>query len=315
MGKHNHSKPCINCRVRGSRHFVYDERHAELICTNCGAVQSNINSHMLYGTTSSFHNPVHTVRHSGADAHPNERAARKGEMDRQAEIYRRMTQRFCKDDVSQDRREKRIDEFAEILRWSECGLDGHGSRVTVKAKHYFIKTPALRGRRPVRYTTAAVLVVAKRECGDYVNVDEVSHRLALKDLGSHVIAVCKILGLSHRSRIEQNIPGFVTRLGFPYKYTKYVSKLFERYSRENGSMASNTIMALILNRFYETNQAKSKAPEGYVDLKYISDITGTSITTLNAYMSNGACSIYPKKRNKRTRETIDETKPTKKVKC
>lgn len=293
---------------------MYDEKYADLICTNCGAVQSNINSQMMYGTTSSFHNPVHTVRHSGADSHPNERAAHKSEMDKQAEIYRRMTQRFSKDEVHQDRREKRLDEFAEILQWSERGLDGHGSRVTIKAKHFFIRNATLRRRRPVRCTAAAVLVVAKRECGDYVNVDDVSERLAMQDLGSHVIAVCKILGLSHRSRIEQNIPGFVTRLGFPYRYTKYVSKLFERYSRENGSMASNTIMALILNRFYETNKAKSKAPEGYVDLDYISTITGTSITTLNAYMSNGACSIYPA-RNKRTREPINETKQTKKVKC
>lgn len=264
---------------------------------------------------SSFHNPVHTVCHSSPDSHPNERAARKDEMDKQAEIYRRMTQRFCKEEVHQDRREKRLDELAEILQWSERGLDGHGSRVTIKAKHFFIKSAALRSRRPVRHTAAAVLVVAKRECGDYVNIENVSNRLAIRDLGAHVIAVCKILGLSHRSRIEQTIPGFVTQLGFPYKYTKYISKLFEKYSRENGSMASNTIMALILNRFYETNKSKSKAPEGYVSLEYIATITGTSVTTLNAYMTNGSCSIYPKKQNKRVREPTSENKHTKKIKC
>lgn len=313
MSKYNNTRPCLNCKVRGPQHFVYDEKHAELCCTNCGVVQTHINAQVLYGDTSSFHNPVHTVRHSVADSHPHERAAKKGEMDRQAEIFRRMTQRFCKDEVSSDRRERCIDEFAEMLQWSERGLDGHHSRVTIKCKHYFIKHAALRRRRPVRHTVAATLIVAKRECGDFVDVDMVAKSLHMDDLGSHVIAVCKVLGLSHRSRIEQNIPGFVTKLGFPFKYTKYITKLFERYSRENGSMASNTIMALILTRFYETNKSKSKAPEGFVDLEYITSLTGTSETTINAYMTNGSCTIYPKKQKKRSRDQTT-VKSNKKVK-
>ncbi len=291
----------MNCKVRGPQNFVYDEKRAELCCIQCGAVQTNFNSQFLYGDTMAFTNPVHSVRHCGVDSTSHDRAAKKGELDRQAEIYRRMNQRFCKDEVSIERREKKVDEFAEILSWSDRGLNGHESRVTIKAKHFFITNDLLRRRRPARQTIAATLIISKRECGDFVDVDSVAKTLAMDDLGTHVLSVCKILNLSHRSRIEQNIPGFVTRLGFPYRYSKYISKLFNRYSKENGSLASNTIMALILKRFYDTNKAKSNFSESFVDLEYISNMTGSSVTTIKAYMTNGCSTIY-KKQPKRQRE-------------
>lgn len=297
MGRFAHNKPCIHCKVRGVHYFVYDERTADLICTNCGVVQGNVNAQFLYGTTSSYHAPVHTVRSAGTDVHPHERAVRKREMDKQAEIWRRMTQRFCKDEMTVDRRERRIDEYAEILQWSEAGLDGHASRVTTKAKHFYIKCAELRRRRPIKPTIVATLVVAKREIGHYVNVDKVAEQVDVDDLGAHVIAVCKILKLSHRSRIDKCIPQFVTGLGFPFKYAKHVNKLYERYSRENGSMASNTIMALILHRFYFANQKRSKTGNVKVTLEYIAQMTGTSVTTLNAYIGNGSCTIYPSKKS------------------
>lgn len=299
MGRFTHNKPCIHCKVRGAHYFVYDERTADLICTNCGAIQRNVNAQYLYGTTNSYHAPVHTVRSAGTDVHPHEKALRKGELDKQAEIWRRMTQRFCKDEVAVDRRERRIDEYAEILQWSEAGLDGHSSRVTTKAKHLYIKSAELRRRRPIRPTIVATLVVAKREIGHYVDVDKVAEQVDVDDLGSHVIAVCKILKLSHRSQIDKCIPQFMAGLGFPFKYVKHVKKLYERYSRENGSMASNTIMALILHRFYFANQKRSKTGNFKVTVEYIARMTGTSATTLNSYMSNGACTIYPTKTSRK----------------
>ena len=311
MVKYNNNRPCINCKVRGPQNFVYNEIQAELCCIQCGAIQTNVNYQFLYGDTMAFTNPVHSVRHCGVDSTSHDRAAKKGELDRQGEIFRRMNQRFCKDELSTDRREKKVDEFAEILSWSDRGLNGHESRVTIKAKHFFITNELLRRRRPTRQTIAATLIISKRECGDFVDVDSVAKLLAMDDLGSHVLSVCKILKLSHRSRIEQNIPGFVTRLGFPYRYTKYISKLFNRYSKENGSLASNTIMALILKRFYDTNKAKSKFNEDIVDLEYISNMTGSSVTTIKAYMTNGCSTIY-KKQPKRQRE--DDISSNKKIK-
>ena len=46
--------------------------------------------------------------------------------------------------------------------------------------------------------------------------------------------------------------------------------------------ASNTIMALILHRFYLANQKKSDTGNFNVTVEYIARMTGTSVTPLNA---------------------------------
>lgn len=309
FSKYNHTSPCQNCRIRGAENFVYDTRRAELCCLNCAVVQSKIFSQYLYGSVHSYTNPVHTVRSTSSDVHPQERARQKKDMEAQAKLYHRMTQRFCKEENAVDKREKQIDQFAEYLGWSDSGLNGHQSHVTIKCKGYFIRNEELRTRRPKKETIAATLIVAKRSCGHYVDVADISERLDLGDLGGHVIAVCKILGLSQRSSIESQIPGFVMNLGFPFKYKKHVEKLYNRYSIENGAMASNTVMALILHRFYFANKKKSNTGKFEVTIDYIARLTGTSVTTLNTYIQNGNCTVYPKRKptNKRKRPVVENT--------
>ena len=265
-------KNCFNCRAQSS-YFVYDTQHAELTCTICGVVQTNINGQLLYGNNYSYHNPVHTVKHRGFE---------KLEYDRLGSLYARMTRNICKKEVSINRLHKKIDRINEILDYQERTAD--------HCKLLFKNNSSLRKRKPRSESVAAVLLIVRRKLGFYVNVSKASSLLNMKDLGSHVLSCSKLIKISFRSKIENFIPGFLSQLGFPYKYKKYLDRLYIRYSRENGSMASNTLMGLILWKFYNANLKKSKYPN--IKLKDIASMTGTSVTTLSGYIQKQKCTIY-----------------------
>jgi transcription initiation factor TFIIIB Brf1 subunit/transcription initiation factor TFIIB len=277
-------RACELCKQRNPSLFVYDDKHADLICTVCGCVQRGINAQWLYGDTAAFHSPVHTVKSAPRDAHPQEKAAAKTNLSRQAELYDRMTNRMCRKENAERRLEMKIERFAAVLDYPE--------RFVTQCHAMFNKFKALRMRRPSEQTVAAALIVAKRECGFFEDISRVSEALALGDLGSHVMAVYKIAKISHRSRIDQNIPAFVVNLGFPYRFAHRVTALFKFASRLNGAVASKTLLGLVLWRFYQANVAKSKA-DHKVDLELIASMTGSSPATLGAYMAPGRCTVYP----------------------
>lgn len=281
-------KLCQLCRKKGPEWFVYDEQTADLICTNCGCVQQKFFAQSIYGNIQSYHNPVHTVVSVPIDSHPQAKYTETVKLKKQAELDRRMLERWDPEGTAEFKLTRAIEEYGEYLDYNQ--------KIMTRCEHFFIKSKVLQKRRPRSLTVIATLIVAKRQCGDYVNITEISNFVGVGDLGAHVIAVCKILRISHRSRIDKMIPGFVSALGFPYKYNKVLQRLYNKFNRENGAMASNTIMALVLYRFYMTNKTKAKPKVKKVDIEFIAEITGSSVTTLSSYLHNGKCTVFPKTR-------------------
>lgn len=260
---------CELCKQNYAGQYFYDHQHAELVCTNCGCCQRGYISEDRQHTFKET-NPIYTVR---------------GVIDKKAKIYFDMTNRYCKEENDERRREKFIKKYSEVLDLSQKVVD--------KCLYFYSKSKSLCTRKPRRQTIAATLIVAGRESGVFMDTKSTSDLLNIGDLGSHVLDVCRILCISHKSNMELQIPEFTSIMGFPYKYSTHIEKLFKRYRKENGSMATNTILALILWRFYNANKKKSKSPKP-ITMKHISDMTGTSVATIKNYISNGKCTIFKK---------------------
>lgn len=261
---------CELCKQNYPGQFFYDHQHAELVCTNCGCCQrgyiSEDRQHNFKDT-----NPLYTVRGVKNES--------------KAKLYFNMTNRYCTEENEERRRNKTMKDMGDILELSQKVMD--------KCEFIFSKSKELCKRKPRKQTVAAALIVACRESGVFIDTKATSDLLNIGDLGSHVLEVCKLLKISHKSNLELQIPEFTRALGFPYKYSSQIEKLFKRYRKENGSMATNTILALILWRFYLANSKRSKAPKP-LDLSFISTMTGSSLATLKNYINNGKCTIFQK---------------------
>lgn len=281
-----HQRKCENCRQLYEGQYYHDTEHAELVCTGCGCCQRRYLSENIQHsyTDAKSINPIYTVKSvNGTD------------LNKKAKLITRMTNRFCKEENAEYTRNEKIKEYAYLLDANQIVID--------KCEYYFSKFESLRIRRPKNPTIVATLLVAKRECGIFVDVSDVSSLLMMGDLGAHVIAVCKIIGISQRSKITTNLPYLNDLLGFPYKYVHHIKRLYNVFSKENGSMATNTVMALVLWRFYNANKSKSKRKED-LTLDELAKNTGTTVSTLEGYMYNGTCTIYPSpKPKKRKRDS------------
>jgi hypothetical protein len=195
-----------------------------------------------------------------------------------------MTNKLCKEENAERRRDNRIERLAAALEFPE--------RFVIHCQAMYTKHSQLRKRRPAMQTAAAALIVSKRECGYFESVARVSEALALGELGSHVMAVSKIVGVDHRSKVEQMLPDFVASLGFPFKYSKRVLRLYKVAGRLNGCMASSTVAALVLWRFFQAN-AEQSTRRDKITLEFVASLVGSAPATLRAYMEPGRCTMYP----------------------
>lgn len=274
-------KRCESCKqLRNDiNQFVHDTRSDDWICTLCGAVVKR----WIYSERS------HTFAHT-SEMVPNGYIPPPKETTKALHKYgNNMIDRFFPEEARQDRLIARMKRICEILDYREIVLN----RSIVKLK----KFPALRKIRPVDHTLAAILVVTKRSLGHYVNLKTVSEQLCFKDIGKAVITVCSTLGLSQRSSPVSFIPRFAQLLGFDYKYVKHIKKHYIASRKRNGSIGSDTLMALVLIRFYMANKHKSKVSPRDIDLNFIAKITHTSKSSLKGYIdgTGGKCTLFNKK--------------------
>lgn len=273
-------RKCESCRQlrKDINQFVHDPRSDDWICTLCGAVVKR----WIYSERQ------HTFAHT-APMVPNGYIPAPKDTTKTLHKYgNNMINRFFPQEAREERLIMRLKELGDILDYTENIV----SRATVKLK----KFPKLKLIRPIEHTLAAILVVSKRSFGHYVNLKHVSAILGFKDLGKSVITVCSTLGLSQRSSPVSYIPRFTQLLGFEYKYVKHVKRHYLHARKKNGSIGSDTLMALVLIRFYIANQSKSKL-KSKVDLNYISRITHTSKSSLKGYIegTGGKCTLFNKK--------------------
>jgi len=274
-------KRCESCRQLRTdiNQFVHDARTDDWICTLCGGVVKR----WIYSERQ------HTFAHTAPMIDNGYIPATKGDVKALHKYGNNMINRFFPEEAHEDRLIARLKTLGEQLEYSENIIN----RGIVKLKRF----PKLKKIRPIHHTLTAILVVAKRSYGEYVNLKSVSTQMGYPDLGKTVISVCSTLGLSQRSSPVSHIPRLVQLLGFGYKYAKHVKRHYLSARRKNGSIGSDTLMALVLLRFYLANIRKSKVPAKDINLEYIARITHTSKSSLKGYIdgTGGKCTLFNKK--------------------
>jgi len=273
-------KKCESCHQLRTdiNQFVHDTNTDDWICTLCGGIVRR----WIY--TERRHSFAHTspVVENGYVPPPT------GQVRKLYKNGINMTNRFFPEEVRENRMIAELKSIGEQLEYSEKIIN----RGILQIK----KFAQLRQIRPIQHTLIAILVVSKRSYNEYVNLKSVASQMNCRDLGKTVISVCSTLGLSQRSSPVSNIPKLVQLLGFNYKYVNHVKKLYLSSRRKNGSIGSDTLLALVLLRFYMANKQKSKVPSKNITLDFIARITHTSKSSLRGYIdcSGGKCTLFNK---------------------
>jgi len=261
-------RKCENCCQLKPGQFVNDGRTEDWICTLCGVVVRK----WIYSER----------QNTFMDSAPTAKAGVGG-----YNLIQRMTNKMCVEENRELLRNRTISRFAFELDFNE--------RVANRAQAQVNNFEELRTRRPMKETMLASLIVAKRSLKEYVNVKAIGKRTMMRDLGQHVIAVCKIIGLSQRSDPLLYVHSFVSFFTFPYSYHTHISSRYSAALLLNGSMGTDTLMALVLYRFYEANKRKCLVARN-ITLDDIAAITFTSPASLQGYVNGtgGKCTLFTK---------------------
>ena len=267
-------KRCENCnelRNDGSQ-YVFDQRNDDVICRLCGTVVKKWN----YSDRSLTFKDTAVAPKIFV---PQDSLQKRGSQ---------MINRFFPEESNKHKLHQKIEKIAELLEYEK--------NVVNRAKAQIEKFPRITKIRPSNLALASTLVVAKRSFDDYVNLKQVSRILGCNDLGKTVITVCNIMGLSQRSTPVAHIPKFLFMLGFKYKFVKHLKILYKKSRRFNGSIGSDTLMALVLIRFYCANKGKSSVCPSKISIEYIARLTFTSVSSIRGYIdgSGGKCTLYNK---------------------
>jgi hypothetical protein len=259
---------------------VHDERRDDWICTNCGAVVRQwyySNCHRTFSETEAppTAKQSYTIR---------------SVLNLQS-IQVKANAIACKEDVKKDRFIAFLYRVATIMEL--------GNRTAETAEGVYRRTPELQQRRPVVATVVALLVVTERSFGRYVNMREVSAITNTSKMGGHVIAVCKILGVSQRSDPANSINKYISIMRFPFKYGAHLLRLYKKTCVDNGSLGTDTVMALVIYRFFKSNREKSDKTRP-LTLEDIARMTDTSVPSLRGYIdgTGGKCTIFRKARER-----------------
>lgn len=273
-------RKCESCKQYVAPHqFVHDPHTDDWICTLCGGV---VKKWMYSNDNSHFDNaPPLALPQSGAQ----KKTAEQGE---------RLLERFFPAEKRKKKMHAKLKHFGELLDVSESVLNRAGAQLTKFPK-------ILETIRPIDHAIVASIVIAKRSNSEYVNIKTICELLGWPDIGKVVIDVCNIMGLSQRSDPLHNINRLVYGLGLPYNTRKKIIKLYNYAQRSNGSIGSDTLMTLVLIRFFHANRKKSKLPPKMCKLGYFASLTNTSESSLRGYIdgTGGKCDLFHDKNRKK----------------
>lgn len=264
------SKKCKLCK-EDQNQFVYDAIHDDTICTICGCVQDkhfNLVEYEVY---------KEAPRVPWLDHDTKEKI----------KVGNRMIKNVDKEGIKESK-------FHAILN-RQCEILDIRENVKHKAEGIFKNFKQLMKIKPLESVIAAVLIIAKKECGLYVNVKDVGKQLNIRKLNKLVNKISSnVLEIDNDNYILSSLPRFIFLLRMEYKEVNRIKKMFEIASKQNVSMGNDTIIALCL--YIRTKQLKidKKYPE--INLEYIANITHTSLISLQGYISGKTkCSFIKSK--------------------
>lgn len=274
----NTFKACEYCKKKlGPAQFVHDIKSDDWICTNCGCVVKKYIYSDRAHTFAHTNSPAVTFSVSESTKHNTDN--------------HQLLSRFFKKEDKEQKLRKKFEHFATLLDYPETVVNGAFAMIN--------KFKELKQIRPFEMTVVACLIIAKRSKEEYVNTKLIESNLSMPGLGKRIISVCNTVGLSQRSDPLHYVPNYVQRLGFKYKYNKHVIRFYKRARKDNGSIGSDTLMALVLYRFFKANSKKSVFRNQLDDniIEHIAEITHTSQSSLIGYIegTGGKCTLFKQK--------------------
>lgn len=265
--KQTGKRSCEVCKVSENQ-FIYDAQTADWICTLCGCVvrkwffDENFNANY-----EEYKDAVHEKDYFKRQANK-----------KQNTTMSRMMDRANPEDVKDRKFHAMLSDIGDQLNFNE--------RDRGRTETLFIKFPELKSQRKQYNVIAAVLVVAKKSYGEYVNINKIQSALNCK-LNQTMKEVMEIIGVSQSSLTLKAIPYYISTLALPFKEEKRLRNLFNKATRVNSAMGSDTLMALCIHKLLIHLQIKS------FDLKFIANITNTSQNSLQSYVSGkNSCTLF-----------------------
>ena len=254
---------CELCKVADNQ-FVHDTRAGCWVCTLCGCVVRK----WLYADDSKHnYSDTHTATQAVSTVHSVGR-----------DRMERLLDKVHPGEARERRLHAIIDEVARILDVNE--------RVRGRAAAIFARFPALKKQRHLPRIVAAAIIVAKRSLGEYVNMKEASREMECK-LSVAVRKVLKETNISQGSLTMRAIPFFISQLGLPVAEERVLKDIFMRASRANGSIGSDTLMALCLFKFARKHHLH------HVSIATVAELTNTSATSLTSYIRGKShCTLF-----------------------
>jgi transcription initiation factor TFIIIB Brf1 subunit/transcription initiation factor TFIIB len=281
---------CKLCNMSKNQ-FVYDSQHDNTICTNCGCVQNksfNLIEYEVYKEEEDIpwldKNEIKAVR----DGKQNKSASYK-KIVQEIQFGQQMI------DGMVDKNKRKDIKFYETLEHIHQELEMK-EIVKDKAESIFNNFPQLRKIKPLESVVTSVLIIAKKETGQYVNVKEISNKLKLKKLSKMVNKISNnILQIDNDTFTLSSVSKYVFLMHMDPKEEKRIRKMYQIASKQNISMGSDTLIALCL--YIRMKQLKLDEKDFGIDLKYISEITNTSLNSLQNYISGKSkCTLFLKKK-------------------
>lgn len=264
---------CKCCKNDDPGLFVHDCRTADIICRECGIIQTHMNN--SDGNTT-FCEPI--------EIRPITASERKF-----LKINDQMMAKVCPEEVRDFKKNKLLKEFCEKLDLNKA--------VETRAKLLFEKhKEELCCLRPVENLVAASICVACQSLKRYINVVDIENLLMLSNVNKTLKSLCQIIGINQRAMILNAVPYFVNCIGLPFKFEKKLRELYMTVCKKNPSMGAETRMALCCYKLYLENESKSLF-KGRIKLSDIADITKTSENSLKTYV-NGKTNNYLFKRSR-----------------
>lgn len=264
------SRSCKLCH-EDQNQFVYDEIHDDTICTNCGCVQDKYFNPVTYEVFKE------QPRIPWVDQETKEKI----------KVGKRMIKNVDKEGVKECKFYITLNRLCDVLDVKE--------NVKSKTEAIFKNFKQLMKIKPMESVIAAVIVIAQKECGLYVNTKHVSKILNIKKLNKIINKISSnILEIDNYNYTLASLPRYIFLMRMEFKEEKRLRQMFEVASKQNVSMGSDTIIALCL--YIRMKQLKLDKKHSELNLEYIANLTNTSLISLQGYISGKTkCSFIKKK--------------------
>lgn len=258
-------RQCKLCYAHDNQ-FVYDSKHDDTICTYCGCVQDK-----------SFNLVEHDIYHEQEPIPWIE-----NDMQKQQQKMSHMLM---------DKVDIKNNTFHNILNL-QCEQLQVLDNVKYDAIAIFNNFKQLQRLKPFKTVVAAVIVIAEKENGKYVNIKDFEQRLNVKKLSKMVNKISKdILKIDNITYTMASIHKYVFLLHMEYKEHIRIKKMFKVATDQNNSMGNDTLLALCL--YIRVKQLKLDKKYPNINLKFIADITNTSINSLHGYITKKTkCTLF-----------------------